>query len=86
MTDYDALSRLFLCTVYLTSGSLETTAYQFCLLAHKGNKKSQLALQDKRNWYQKLMNVVPDDGECDCSFWNVLCLPADCESPCLRNI
>ncbi|XP_026194361.1 hapless 2 [Cyclospora cayetanensis] len=32
---------------------------------------------DTRNWYQKLMNVVPNDGECDCSFWNILCLPAD---------
>ncbi|KAL8440611.1 hypothetical protein Efla_005530 [Eimeria flavescens] len=32
---------------------------------------------DKRNWYQRLMNVVPNDGECDCSFWNLLCLPAD---------
>ncbi|CDJ60479.1 hypothetical protein, conserved [Eimeria maxima] len=35
------------------------------------------ALQDKRNWFQRLMNVVPNDGECDCSFWNLICLPAD---------
>ncbi|CDI74841.1 EF hand family protein, related [Eimeria praecox] len=33
--------------------------------------------EDKRNWFQRLMNVVPNDGECDCSFWNVICLPAD---------
>ncbi|CDJ50873.1 hypothetical protein, conserved [Eimeria brunetti] len=33
--------------------------------------------EDTRNWFQKLMNVVPNDGECDCAFWNILCLPAD---------
>ncbi|KAL8438149.1 hypothetical protein ACSSS7_000436 [Eimeria intestinalis] len=35
---------------------------------------------DTRNWYQRLMNVVPNDGECDCSFWNFFCLPADCKA------